>query len=60
MNHYIRTSGSVTTDTHTRTHGRENRIMVGTVVKAKVGELEEYLREGCSRRLRKDVSGVVQ
>ena len=34
--------------------------MVGTVVKAKVGELEENLREVCSRRLRKEMSGVVQ
>ena len=34
--------------------------MVGTVSKAKVGELEEEIREGFSRRLRKDMTGVVQ
>ena len=34
--------------------------MVGTVVKAKVGELEEDIREGFSRRLSKDITGVVQ
>ena len=34
--------------------------MVGTVVKAKVYELEEDLRDGCSRRLMNDMSGLVQ
>ena len=34
--------------------------MVGTVVKAKVGELEEEISEGFSRKLRKDMTGVVQ
>ena len=34
--------------------------MVGTVMKAKVGELEEEILEGYSRRLRKDMNGVVQ
>ena len=34
--------------------------MSGTVVKANVGELEEDLREGFSRRLRKEISDVVQ
>ena len=34
--------------------------MVGTVVKAKVDELEEEIREGFSRRLRKEMTGVVQ
>ena len=34
--------------------------MVGTVVKAKVGELEEEIREGFSMRLRKEMTGVVQ
>ena len=34
--------------------------MVGTVVKTKVGDLEEEIREGFPRRLRKDMNGVVQ
>ena len=34
--------------------------MVGAVVKSKVGELEEDIREGFSRRLRKEITGVVQ
>ena len=34
--------------------------MVGTVVKAKIGELEEEVRAGSSRRMRKELTGVVQ
>ena len=34
--------------------------MVGTVVKAKVGELEMEIRDGFSRRLRKEMTGMVQ
>ena len=34
--------------------------MVGMVVKAKIGELEEEVREGFSRRMRKELTGVVQ
>ena len=34
--------------------------MVGTVVNSKVGDLEEDIREGFSRRLRKDMTGLVQ
>ena len=33
---------------------------MGTVVKAKVGDLEEEIGEGFSRRLRKEMTGVVQ
>ena len=40
--------------------GRGNNILVGTVVKAKVGELEEEVREGFLRILRKELTGVVQ
>ena len=40
-------------------HGRGNKIMVGTVAKAMVGELEEDIREIFSRRLRKDMDGVI-
>ena len=34
--------------------------MVGTVVKSKVGDLEEDIREGFLMRLRKEMTGVVQ
>ena len=38
----------------------KNKIGVGSVVKARVGELENITREGRSRRTRKDVVGCVQ
>ena len=34
--------------------------MVGAVVKAKVGDMDDEIREGFPRRLRKDMTGVVQ
>ena len=34
--------------------------MVGTVVKANIGELEEESRAGCSRSMRKELAGLVQ
>ena len=34
--------------------------MEGTVVKSKIGELEEEVRAGNSRRTRKELTGVVQ
>ena len=34
--------------------------MVGTVVKAKTGELEEEVRVGSTIRMRKELTGVVQ
>ena len=34
--------------------------MVGTVVKAKIGELEEEVRAGDSISMRKEFTGVVQ
>ena len=40
--------------------GRGNKIVVGKVVKAKIGELEEEVRVGSSRRTRKELTGVVQ
>ena len=40
--------------------GGGNKIVVGTVVKAKIGELEEEVRRGSSRRMRKELTGVVQ
>ena len=36
------------------------KIGVGSVVKAKVGELEKITRDGRSRRMRKEVVGCVQ
>ena len=36
------------------------KIRVGSVVKAKVGELDKITREGRSRRMRKEVEGCVQ
>ena len=40
--------------------GRRNNILVGVVVKSKVGELENEVREGFSRRLRKNFNGMVE
>ena len=34
--------------------------MEGTVVKSKIGELEEKVRVSSSRRIRKELTGVVQ
>ena len=34
--------------------------MVGTAVKAKICELEEEVREGCSRRVKNQLTGVLQ
>ena len=34
--------------------------MVGTAVKAKIGELEEEVRVGSSRRMSKELTGLVQ
>ena len=40
--------------------GRGDKIVVGTVVKAKIGELEEEVRVCSSRRMRKELTGLVQ
>ena len=40
--------------------GGGNKIMVGAVVKAKVGELEDEVREVFYRRTGKELTGVVQ
>ena len=37
-----------------------NKIVVGTVVKSNLGELEEEVRECSSRRTRKEFTGVVK
>ena len=38
----------------------KTKIVVGSVVKAKVGELEKITRKGRIRRMRKEVVGFVQ
>ena len=40
--------------------GRGDKIVVGTVVKAKIGELEEEVMAGSLRRASKEFTGVVQ
>ena len=40
--------------------GWGNKILVGVVVKTKLGELEEEVREVFLRRSRKELTGVVQ
>ena len=39
--------------------GRGNKIMVGTVVKSKIGQLEEEVRSDSLRSMRKDFNVVV-
>ena len=46
--------------TERKLKGRGNKIVVGAVVKSKIGELEEEVREGSSRRISKELNGVVQ
>ena len=40
--------------------GRGNKILVGKVIKAKIGELEEEVRVGSLRGMRKELTGMVQ
>ena len=46
--------------TERKLKGRGNKILVGTVLKAKIGELEEEVRVDSSRKMRKELTGVVQ
>ena len=46
--------------TERKLKGRGNKIVVGRVVKAKIGELEEEVRVGSSIRMRKELTGLVQ
>ena len=39
--------------------GRRNKILVGSGVKAKLGELENEVKENISRRMRKELTGVL-
>ena len=43
-----------------KSKGRGTKIVVGTAVKAKIGELEEEVRVGSARRMRKELTGVVK
>ena len=45
--------------TKRKLEGRGKKIVVGTAVSAKIGELEEVVRVGSSRRMRKELTGVV-
>ena len=40
--------------------GGGEKIVVGTIVKSKIGELEEEVRESSSINMRKELTGVVQ
>ena len=46
--------------TERKSKGRGNKIVEGAVVKSKIGELEEEVRAGNSRRMRKELTGVVK
>ena len=54
----VSSQGSLPTEQNSK--GRGNNIVVGTAVKAKIGELEEEVRIGSARRIRKELTGVVQ
>ena len=61
MNPYIPTDAASNTHPHQKKKsGMGKKIMVWKVVKAKVGELEDDIREGFLRRSRKEMTGVVQ
>ena len=46
--------------TERKPKGRGNQIVVGIVVKSKIGKMEEEVRAGNSRRMRKELTGLVQ
>ena len=53
-------SSQASLPTERKLRGRGGKIVVGRVVKAKISELEEEVRVGCSRSTRKEFTGVVQ
>ena len=60
MNTSIRNYSSDTKcPTHKNKNGRGNKITVRTVAKAKVGDMEEEIREEFLRRFRKYMTSVV-
>ena len=56
----IPTDASTTPPPQTKKRGRGKKIIVGAVVKSKVCDLEKEIREVFLRRLRKEMTGVVQ
>ena len=53
-------SSQASLPTERKSKGRGNKIVEGTVVKAKIGDLEEEVRSVSSRRTRNDLTDVVQ
>ena len=53
-------SSQVSLPIQQKSRGGEGKIVVGKVVKVTKGELEVEVRAGCSRRMWKDFTGVVQ
>ena len=56
-NYIVSSQASLPTDQKLK--GRGNKIVVGTVVKVKIGELKEEVRASSSIRMRKELTGVV-
>ena len=44
---------------HRKIKGGRDKILTGMVLKANIGELEEEVRVGSSRRIGNDLAGVV-
>ena len=57
-NSIVSSQGPLPTDRKSKVRG--DNIVVGTIVKAKIGELEEEVRVGSSRRMSKELTGLVQ
>ena len=57
-NYIVSSQASLPTERKSKV--RENKIVVGMVVKYKIGKLKEEVRAGHSRGMRKDFTGVVQ
>ena len=57
-NYIVSSQAPLSTDQKLK--GRGNKIVVGTVVKVKIGELKEEVRASSSIRMRKELTGVVQ
>ena len=53
-------SSQASLPTERKSKGRGNKIVEGAVIKAKIGEMEEEVRAGSSRRVRKELTDVVQ
>ena len=55
----VTASSQYPSPTQQRCRGEGNKILVGTVVKAKVSELEYDIWEGFCRQLRKELTSMV-